>query len=666
MALAILWTAAGFAQKDVLLITLDTTRADHLSCYGNPQPTSPSMDAFAKGAVRFTRAYTPVPVTLPSHATLLTGLWPKDHGVRDNMTDRLKPSVRSVASLLKDKGYRTAAFISTFVLDHQFGLDRGFDVYDDRMTFTFKEKDENNERPAEATEKRVLDFLGGLKGKDPAFVWVHFYDPHHPYLKHPGTPQGMSEYDGEIRHMDLSLGRVIEAWAKTRRGLVILVGDHGESLGEHGERYHGVFLYEPDVRVPLLMAAPGLSAGTDDRLASTADVAATILDYAGLPAAGLAGRALLKPSGGHPRLFFESYLPANSFGWTPPFGILDSGLKYIHLPRAELYDLTADPMEAENLAARRRNKARLLRTSLEKDYGTVYVPPETAADPEAARKLAALGYRGGSTARADRDPKDLIWIEAEMDRGERLEAEGKSAEAEQIFRKILAANPENYPVMIQLGSVLRKTGRTEKAKQVFREALRTNPNYAHAHYNLGAIAFEQGDLPAAKEHFLEVLRLSPGALDACFYLVRIALKNSDLPRAREFLDQAAGIEPESENLFFYRGLFAVAQGDFTAAAAAFSASLNIKPDYLDAQVNLAQALYRSGRVDESIEAYRKALRLDPDQSGVYLSLASILLTESDDAAGALRYFQTFLDRYPNHPEAGRVREIVRDLSGPGR
>ena len=647
---------------DVLLITLDTTRADHLSCYGYEKATTPAMDAFAKGGVRFIRAYTPVPITLPSHTTMLTGLWPKDHGVRDNMMRPLSVKVPTAASLFKAAGWRSAAFVSSYALDHRFGLSRDFDRYDDHMTFNARPEDEINERPGDETARAVEAFLAGLGDGPPLFLWVHFYDPHHPYLKHADTPTGMGDYDGEILHMDRAVGRILEAWRKTRKGLVLIVGDHGESLGEHGEPFHGVFLYEADVHVPLLLQAPGpLAGGVDDRWVSTTDILPTLLDYAGIAAAGLPGRSLLKTAPPHERLYFESLLPANSYGWTPPFAVLSPPLIYIHLPKPELYDLAADPHERNNLADHRRAEARGMLNALKSEYTVVFSPQTDGPDPEAVRKLEALGYRGGSAAHPGRDPKDLVWVVAELDRGEALEGKKDVRGAEASYRKIIAANPENYPALIKLGNLLKGQGRREESSAVFRQALSSNPGYVHAHFNVAVMDFEDGNFDAAAKEFHAVRALAPENPDAYYYLLRIALNAGLMEEARSWLRQAEGVDPGGPNLFFYRGLLSAKNGDLEAAARQFLECLSRKADYTEAQVNLAQAYYGLGRAGDSIDAYRKALAMDPDQPQVYLTLGSIFLKDRDDAAQALRYFQLFLSRYPRRAEAANVRDIVRDL-----
>ena len=654
-----------FGQKDILLITLDTTRADHLSCYGYDLKTTPSLDEFTRGAVRFIQAYTPVPYTLPSHSTMMTGLWPKDHGVRDNVVAPLRSDVPTVASLLQARGYRTAAFVSSFVLDHRFGLNRGFALYDDGMTVVSREREEQNERSAADTEKRVSDYLAGLPAGGRVFVWVHFYDPHTPYQNHPDTPLGMGDYDGEIRFMDRSIGRVIQAWNARRKGLIIIAADHGESLGDHGESHHGVFLYNACVRVALLMRAEGrTSPGTDARLACLTDVAATLLDFAGVPAPPMPGRSLLSPGPLHDRIYFESFVSANNWGWTPPFGILKDGYKYIHLPRPELYHLAEDPEEENNLVVILRPKARGLRDLLQRGYGVTYVPAEGIPSGETVKRLEALGYRGGSTAHADKEPKDLVWLVDEMDRGRGLEREADYGEAEKSYQGILRVNPENSPIRIDLFVMLRRLGRRQEARGVLAAGLDVNPRDVYVQYNLGVLDFEEDHLDDALKHFNAVLLLSPGQQDALLYRFWIALKKGDAVTAREFLDRAERVDPSNPNIEFFRGLMAAHLGDLQAAIGHFMVCLKARPDHQDALSSLGQAYFLLQRFEESAEAYRKSLAVNPDQPKNYLHLGAILLNSLKDAPGALRYFRAFLARYPQNAEAPQVREVVEELSTP--
>jgi arylsulfatase A-like enzyme/Tfp pilus assembly protein PilF len=664
---ASLLPAAG---RDILLITLDTVRADRLGCYGCGRATSPTLDALAREGVRFERAYTPVPITLPSHTVLLTGLLPRDAGVRDNLTDRLGEKVPAVAERLLAAGYHTAACVSAFVLDRRFGLARGFAVYDDTMTLDASGGDRPNERPAPATVDAAAAILRTAPADRPLFLWVHFYDPHHPYLPHAGTPPGLEPYDGEIRAMDRGVDRLLQAWRRSRTGLVIAVGDHGEMLGEHGEETHGVFLYESAVRVPLLMRADGAARGAVERApVSTADVAATVLAFAGVAPDELWGRPLLAAGtpafkAPHPALFFESFLPANSFGWTPPFGVLRDGWKYIHLPRPELFRPFEDPGEKRDRSGSDRSRARELLALLQQEYTTAYTPPAPPGG-EALKRLESLGYRGGSVGGAARDPKDLIWIVAAMDRGERLERENREAEAEPLYRKILEANPENYTVLIKLGTLLQRGGRVEEARRYFRAARDLNPAFAHAHFNLASLDLAQGDVSAAEVGFRRAAELDPDGAEARLQLARLLINARRFPEADAVLNEVQRLAPEDPNLPFLWGLGAAGRGDMREAAGRFEEALRRKPDYADAAANLAMARFSLGEADACIRAYRLALRLDPERPESYLQLAAVLLHAREDAAGAAELFREFLGRFPGHPEAAPVRSMLDDLERPG-
>ena len=650
------------AQEDILLITMDTTRADHLSCYGYGLETSPALDAFAKGAVRFTRAYTPVPYTLPAHATILTGWWPKDHGVRDNIIASLGPAAASVAELMRSRGYRTAAFVSSFVLDRRFGLDRGFDHYDDRMTTSVPGDPQANERRAPDTEARVLDYLAGSPRGGRTFLWVHFHDPHHPYAPHPSTPPRMGDYDGEIRLMDRSIGRVLEAWGAARNGMVVIAADHGEALGGHGEPYHGIFLYESCVRVPLLVRAEGrLAPGVDRRLTSLADIAATIVDFAGLDGPRMPGRSLFAQGPLHDRLYFESFVPADNFGWSPPFGILMDDFKYIHLPKPELYDLARDPGENRNLAGRERGKARALRNALESGYGTRYDPPLAFPDRETIRRLESLGYRGGGRAHPGRDPKDLVWVVGAMDRGKALGDAGAGAEAESLYREILAANPENSPARLRLSAMLKRAGRRAEARASLEEGLRIDRFNAYLVYDLGVMDFEEGRLDAAERRFKAVLLLAPEHFDSLLSLAWVGLQRGDGASAAGWLERAATLHPDDPEVSFGWGAVAALRSEWKGAVERFRVCLRVQPDHLDALNGLGQASFQLGRFEESAAAYERSLALRPDQPQVYLHLGAIHLNALRDPMKALGFFQAFLDRYPEDAEIPRVSEIVRDL-----
>src|SRR5690242_20508588 len=373
----------------VLLITLDTTRADRLGCYGYADALTPHLDALATSGTRFDAAYTPSPMTLPAHATLLTGREPPEHGVRVNGRQRLPDGVATVAEALRGRGYRTGAFVAAYVLARRFGLDRGFETYDDDLsaarTQTVHEP-LSVYRPGDVVAGAALAWLESVM-RDPApfFVWVHFYDPHYPHYANAslaGTRfAGVASYDAEVAFMDQQVGRVLEFLERSGRArdtVVIAVGDHGEGLGEHGDQEHGYLLNEEVLHVPLVLRWPGETrAGTSsDVVVTSADVAPTILDAAGIaPPALLRGRSLRSVTKGEPvrpvSAYAETDLPLWTFGWSPLRSLTTERWKYVRTARPELYDRATDRRERHDLAAARPDVVATLDaelTAVESDF----------------------------------------------------------------------------------------------------------------------------------------------------------------------------------------------------------------------------------------------------------------------------------------------------------
>ena len=373
LALAALLLIAGAcrsrSQPNLVLITLDTTRADHLGAYGYPRDTSPALDVLAAEGALFERAFSHVPVTLPAHTSILSGLLPTAHGVRDNGRFIVPEDLETLPEILVKEGYSTAAFVSGFVLDSRFGLDQGFDTYDDSFTEQWSEEKLRDariynqmvtDRPADQTTERALAWLEEHQD-EPFFIWVHYYDPHQRYA--PPRPYDQlfhdSPYDGEIAFMDSQIERLLtflqdaDRWEETA---IVVTGDHGESLGQHGEATHAVLSYDSTLRVPLIVKAPA-PAPPPRRIAestSHVDLLPTMLDLLGVAGREGAGRSLVPALEGRPvparQSYFECVLPRFSFGWEPLFGLRAEGWKYIHAPQPELYDLNADPDELYNLA----------------------------------------------------------------------------------------------------------------------------------------------------------------------------------------------------------------------------------------------------------------------------------------------------------------------------
>ena len=431
------WIAGRYrSASNVLILTLDTTRADRLGPYGFRQADTPNLDRLAGESVLFDQTESVAPLTLPAHVSLFTGRLPFQHGVRDNGAV-LDSAQQTLAQLLHARGLRTGAFVASYVLDAQWGLDRGFDTYDGH--FEPRRRDgsaqlDDVRRSADEVVDRALTWLDGASTA-PFFAWLHFYDAHAPYDPPYDRPIRAPGYDGAIAFMDAQLGRVLaflDARGLRDRTVVVVVGDHGESLGEHGERRHGLFVYEAVTRVPLIIRAPGsrMRGRRVQEVVRSVDVLPTVLDLLGVePPAALAGTSLVDRMAGRRHeddlpAYSETMYPRYHFGWSELHALRSGRFKLIAAPRPELYDLESDPGEQHNLYETRSALARGLGSELRKlqEAGSGK-SVRAAIDPDARERLAALGYVGGSTADdqlpADLpDPKDKITL-YEMITGDR-------------------------------------------------------------------------------------------------------------------------------------------------------------------------------------------------------------------------------------------------------
>lgn len=454
------------ADQNVLLITIDTLRADALSCAGGRAAT-PNLDRLAELGLRFDFAHAHAVLTLPSHASILTGLYPFQHGIHDNAGFRLKPTTPTLASLLHARGMATGAFVGSFALDSRFGLNRDFDVYDEHYgRSNILSGFDIPERRADAVVAAALPWIAAQHGR--WFAWVHVYDPHAPYRPPPpfDTRYAGEPYFGEVAFTDSALAPLLDA-ARDPSGrptLVVVTGDHGEGLGDHGEQTHGLFAYEATLRIPLILAtitretpawtgavlAPSQRGAVSTVSARHVDIAPTILDALMVPPpATLPGRTLLPGGPGRETIDRTSYLEAlaASFnrGWAPLTGVLANRDKYIELPLRELYDLGQDPKETVNLVNRELGRLHVLEARL-KAFGVVAPAERLAEDPEARARLQALGYVSGSAAPKIRysdedDPKRLVGVDQQLRRAIELYEQRRPNEAIPIYRQVIAERP---------------------------------------------------------------------------------------------------------------------------------------------------------------------------------------------------------------------------------
>lgn len=528
----------------MLLVTIDTLRADRVGAYGDAAARTPRLDALAREGTLFEAAFSPVPLTLPAHATLLTGLLPPQHGVRGNGSFALGPDPRTLAEALKQRGLATAAFVGGFPLARRFGLDRGFDVYDDAMERAPGLHFDFAERRADRVVAGATTWLARTAG--PAFLWVHLYDPHAPYDP-PEAYRDADPYRGEIAFADAMLGRLLDAWdARPGPSVVAVTSDHGEAFGEHGEESHGLFVYDTTLRVPLVLREPDRRAPR--RVAASvgiADVAATLAELAGAEA--LPGQSLLRPAprGDAPAarpLYAETLAPRLDFGWSELRSLREGRYKYIRAPRAELYDLAADAGESENLLDSRPELAMRMSAALDAALGGFGdAQSRRGPDPEAAERLRALGYVQGFEGRGSgADPKDRLEVARLIARAvgpfetprelvatyreiarrdpqnplvnfrlaDALLREGRAGEAVEHFRKVVESQPRSADPFVGLATALAQLGRVAEAKRALEQALEVDATSGQAHFNLGELARLRGDTAEAGRQY-ESARADP-------------------------------------------------------------------------------------------------------------------------------------------------------------
>ncbi len=599
---------------NVVVITIDTLRADHLGCYGYKQIHTPNIDALAADGARFERAYTAVPVTLPSHTAIFTGTYPMLSGMHDFAANKLNPTQPTLASVLKEHGYATAAVIGSAVLDSRFGLNRGFDFYYDHFDFSRLEEAnlDEMERPGNIVADLALDWLGKNSQKK-FFLWMHLYDPHFPYR--PPEPYSheyaAQPYDGEIAFADAQLGRLLRFLKEKglyQNTLIVLSGDHGESLGEHGERTHGFFIYNATMHVPLIIRLPGKPAAlaVGDPV-SLIDLMPTILAAAGLETpAQVQGRSLLpslqgKPGEPNRSLYGETFLPRLHFNWSELRGVENAKYHFIDAPRPELYDLKNDPGETHDLFSEKKAVAAEMRAKLAdliRDYSAEKEMAEkTGLDPALMERLKSLGYAGFSgggdptiTNSDLPDPKDRVATYELISDAIADSQHGRYSESIEKLKAAGETDPKSVPVHYLLGLNYYRVKMFPESVDELQKVVQSSPDYALAVFNLGMAQAHAGQIEAAIETLQRTLRLDATNFEAAFNLGVAYLQEKQL-------------EP---------------------AAQAFRESVTINPDFARGHRALGETLMYQNKLDESISELRQAVALAPQEPSFHASLAKAL------------------------------------------
>ena len=670
------------AGDNVLLITLDTTRADHLGCYGYDLARTPNLDGLAREGVRFARVYCPAPLTLPSHSTIMTGLYPATHGVRNNGHE-LASKIRTLAEILKGRGFTTAAFVSSFSVDSRFGIGRGFDVYDDTFQPQAPLKGPNAERRAEETFARFSRWLDN-NGPGRFFAWVHYYDPHLPY--DPPSPYKEDSagrpYDGEIAYMDHYVGAVLnrlKAKGLLDKTLVVVAGDHGEGLGDKVETGHGIFLYEETLRVPLIFhnarsfPRPRVVEGA----VRLVDVAPTILETLGLKAegSGMEGQSLIpwirNKTGSDLDSLIETFYPRENFGWSELVGLVSGPWKYIQAPRPELYDLKNDPGEKTDLASSSPGRAGELRKKLEQELVRLSARPGDEGGTAAVRiddqeRLRSLGYVNFAPAKpgsAAPDPKDKIGLLKLIQQAQAFEFEEKYTDAERVYREIVAEIPDSPESYVNLAIVQARQNRFDQALEALGRGIARIPDSEILLVRLGHTYLVMGKVQEALATMDKVLALNPRNVDALTVGAGILDATGRKGEARSHYERALAIEPESRHLrTSYAGNLA-SGGKLREAIKVYETLIGDFPEEQAFYQFAGIAYSYLGEFESAISLLGQAVAIRPTAVG-YFNLA-LAQEKSGDLRLAIKYFRLYLENSRGESEVN-IRKAKAELERLGK
>jgi arylsulfatase A-like enzyme/predicted Zn-dependent protease len=707
----------GGRDFNVIVITLDTTRADRLPCYGRRDLETPTIDAFAARGVRFENCYCQTPLTLPSHTTLMTGTLPLYHGIRDNGGFFVPEKLKTMAELFKDKGYETGAFIAAYVLDSKWGLNQGFDTYYDKFDMSkFKRISLGTvQRPANEVLDQALPWLDARKDKK-FFAWLHLYDPHTPYDPPPPYDKLYANrpYLGEIAFADSQLGR-LWSWLGSNglleKTFIVFAGDHGESLGEHGEQSHGFFIYQGAIHVPLIVVTPfpKLQGVVSGQVATLADILPTVCEMAGLPRpAEVQGKSLLPAFYGRklretPLAYSETFYPRFHYGWSDLKAVQDGRYKLILAPVPELYDVVADPSEEKNLVYLEKKVYQRMNAEAEayiaRSSQNAYEMDTTKIDEETREKLAALGYVGSFTDNAKGkilgNPKEKIVVFNELSRAREMGLDGKVDEGVRILQGIIATDPDVTDAYFAIGNIYFQAQRYKDAIQYFEQSLGRKPDDSFAAINI-ALAYEaMGSFEQAEKFLLAYIE--KGFSDPQFYFMlgnmnyiqknydraipyleeclssnaesggsysllgAISIVKDDLARADEYLRKAFEINPRLNNLHYFMAELAEKRGRMEEAEAEYLKELDISPKHFKTMYNLSRLYRQTGDTAKEQEYLDECLKTDPRFPLTYFYLARLDLNRGERLREAVDLVKKGVELKPAPEELPLGYFLLADL-----
>ena len=664
-------TVGNVRDFNVLLITLDTTRADKIGAYGYDKAKTPNIDTLASKGVKFVNAYCQVPLTLPSHCSIFTGTYPLYHHVHNNGFYYLDEDQVTLAEVLKSNNFQTAAFVSSFTVDSRFGIGQGFDYFDDTFLADEMFKNFRSERPAEKVFESFRDWLDE-HSKNKFFCWVHFYDPHLPYF--PPSPYreefSDSPYDGEIAYMDFYVGKTIEKLKEQgvfQKTLIILAGDHGEAFGENGESDHGLFLYNSTLKVPLVFHAenkipPGLEIPSSVRLI---DIMPSILDMLGVEVPDkVQGTSLLPYIDSQKEESLPSYIetvyPKEYYGWSELSGLVEKEWKYIRAPKPELYNLLEDPEERNNLFFVKKKIADDMSKNLDRmiqEYAIDVDVQTRKLSLEEQERLRSLGYVGGATGekRSETelpDPKDKLEEFSLIHQARMAVSSGEFEEAAEKYRRILDLNPDVPWNYVNLAVTLNNLEKSEAAIQILEQGLNRVPESFVLLSRLGHFHLRAGNFEKAFEISQAALRIDPQYIDAILIAGWAVEMKGDWLETSEYFRKALEIEPENK-FALLKYAYSIAAQSKTQEALEIYAGLKEKfPDDYKIYSDLGVIYNSIGNTELAYENIKKAVELNPFYE-TYLSYAAIL-ERRGDLREAVRYLKLYLE---NTSEGETQRKI---------
>jgi arylsulfatase A-like enzyme/Flp pilus assembly protein TadD len=621
----------------VVLISVDTLRADHLSTYQPARRPTPHIDSLATNGTIFTQATTPFPLTLPAHAALFTSALPATTGVQDNGVP-LPPNAVTLATVLKKAGYSTGAFVASFVLDRRFGLNQGFDVYEGPIDLHNKlaPGPVERKRPGAHVVQAATEWVE-RNANAPFFLFLHLYDLHLPYdlPQNPALRHGETGYSAELAYEDRILGDFFAALARRQlfdKALIIFTSDHGEGLGDHGETTHGYFIYQSTLHVPLIIHWPaGFTRalhGRVDDCASLLDVAPTILDTISIAAPReMRGRSLLSASAAPAEIYSETLYARNHFGCAALRSLRSGNLKYIDAPKPELYDLSTDPKELHNVYDQQRAKAAPMAGRIAALSSTPAAAKPSAPKTDTVKALRSLGYLSGSSSTGPEprvDPKDRA---ADFERyltALNLISAGKLAESNTALRALRDKLPGVTDIRISLGLNLQRLGNFAQAAQEFQAVIKQAPNDPQGHFDLGFCYYRLHHPDDAVPEFKTALALEPWYTRAEEALAEISIQKKDFPQARTYLNHLLSIDPNSYTAHYNLGILAAMEGNWTEAQQRLLSAIHADPGSAEAHDTLGKIYFHRGDLESARKQFEEAIRLAPKSPAAHYDLAMLL------------------------------------------